>query len=67
MDHFGPENGTSPNSRSALGISFKFCTVKEDNRYIEIPLMALPKKQLDLGKWTIQDTKWCILTTLDSP
>ena len=45
MDHFGPENGTSPNSRSALGISFKFCTVKEDNRYIEILLMAFPKKK----------------------
>ena len=67
MDHFGPENGTSPNSRSALGISFKFCTVKEDNRYIEILLMAFPKKKLVLGKWTIQDPKWCILTTLDSP
>ena len=50
MDHFGPENGTSPNSRSALGISFKFCTLKEDNRYIEILLMAFPKKKTCFGQ-----------------
>ena len=44
MDHFEPKNGTLSNSGSAPNIFLKICTRKGANGYMEIILMAFPKK-----------------------
>ena len=46
MGHFGPENVTSSQFWIVFKSLFKFCTMKEANRYMKIILMAFPKKFL---------------------
>ena len=52
MGHFGPENGTSHNSGSALRIFLKYCIIKGANRYMEILLVVFQEK-IHLGQFDL--------------
>ena len=41
MGHFGPKNGTSDNSGSALRTFLRFCRMKGAHRYMKILLTHL--------------------------